>query len=224
MYDSRFFYENGGKFYISPTHIEKIKKLTPHVSDESGYYDTMLQWRLKDQTFKISTPDFNALYPAMQFISMVGKIKPEFQSKYQLKDYQISLLRRLYLEYDEDAITMGFKRPFGNSHVLGDVREEMIRYGDVDAKNRDNEEEGDYSVEADELSNFVSMLAKFYQEGFELPINAFVKSKMSSFTNRDITKWSNILDGKFRAHSYVYEWEPDISVYRDIKLNEILSD
>lgn len=40
----------------------------------------------------------------------------------------MSLLRRLYLEFEDDVIMMGYKRPFGNSYVIGDVRDEMVKY------------------------------------------------------------------------------------------------
>lgn len=231
MYTSEFFYSqrwsnnDNTSYHITEKMVGQIKSLKTHRSNESGYYDTMLQWRIEDNP-QLSKQELNEIYPAMQFISMIVKIKPEFIQKYDVQDWQISLIRGLYLDWDdydtEGLITMGFKRPFGNSHVLGDVREEMVRYGVQSAIKRDQDGQDDYSPEQLALNQFVDILEKFYQEGFELQVDSFVQTNFNGTYNRESTHWVEYSDKKFRLHSYLYYWKPDISVIREKKLSQLI--
>ena len=234
MYTSEFFYSHRwstdnnkrtNSYQITEKMVEQIKSLKTHLSNESGYYDTMLQWRIEDNTH-LTKKELNEIYPAMQFISMIAKIKPEFIQKYNVQDWQIALLRGLYLDWDdydsEGLITMGFKRPFGNSHVLGDVRYEMVRYGDPAAIQRDSSDQDSHSEEQEALNQFVDILEKFYQEGFELQVESFVQTNFNGSFNRDSTDWLEYADKNFQLHSYLYDWKPDISVIRDKKLSQLI--
>ena len=228
MYTSDFFYSHRDSYHISQVMVDQIKSLEAHHSNESGYYDNMLQWRLEDNP-QVTAGELNNLYPAMQFISMSAKIKTEFIKKYNVQDWQISLLRRLYLDWDDDEselITMGFKRPFGNSNVLDDVREEMVRYGIKSAIERDQVDEDNHTPEQEALNQFVDMLEKFYQEGFELKVNSFsrkywIDSKAGTRINFD--DWIGYIDENLRLHSYLREWSPDISAIREEKINNLLT-
>jgi hypothetical protein len=239
-YSSDFFYSNrdvksAEVYHISDEMIQKIKSLKSNISNESGYYNTMLQWVASDnQHLKTGLvnvdKELNDLFPAMQFITMIAEVKPEFIKRYNVKDYHIGLLRELYLEADDDDdesyISMGFKRPFGNSHVMGDVRDEMIKAGDAGAIKRDNEEIDDYSEEERVLSEFVTILDKFFQEGFDLKIRSFRQLTFSTNVGRRekiLKNWELHTDNKYRLHSYLSDWEPDVSFIRNEKIKEILN-
>lgn len=76
----------------------------------------------------------------LRFIVQTHPIDPGFIAKHNIEDWQIRLLRRSNFDYDSDVgqlLYLGFKRPWGNSSVLGDVLEEMridvqSDYTDVD--------------------------------------------------------------------------------------------
>lgn len=207
-------------YHITEDMINKIKSLVGYRSDQSGYYDNMLQWRLDDNEH-LTEKELNDLYPAMHFITMTCKVNDDFIKKYDVQDWQIGLLKELYLDWD-DCITMAFKRPFGNSHVLGDVREEMVKHGDAAAIKRENDESDDYTEEQLALNQFVDMLEKLFAEvGYHLPV-IFFKQNGSFSYDSDKTEWVKYVDSKFRLHSYLYDWEPDIAHLRDEKINSIL--
>lgn len=252
-YSSEFFYSRGGAkdstpviYHITEEMIGKIKSLKANRSNESGYYDVMLQWTTCENSINsvyyllqfsgndnkhLKSGELNDIFPAMQFISMIGQVKPDFIKKYNIKDYHIGLLRELYLEWDDEddneCISMAFKRPFGNSHVMGDVREEMIKFGDAGATQRYNDEVDDYTEEEKVLTEFVDILEKFFQEGFELRLRSFEQMLFSGFSGRSEARelaaenWS--FDNKYRLHSYMYEWKPATSFIREEKIKEILN-
>ena len=144
MINSDFFHRyqsNDGNlktFVITDEDIHNLKMLKS-VIEEGSYHNSypvgiVLTWKYVDNEH-ISKDKFARLFPAIQFISMSGILKDEFIKKYDVKDYHISLLRRLYMEYndygDEYSISIGYKRPFGNSHVSGDVEEEISRFSKI---------------------------------------------------------------------------------------------
>lgn len=218
--NSDFFHSGPLSFYISDKMIQQIKNLKSSISNESGYYDTMLQWK-HDLNPELPYWELIELYPAMQFISMTADLNPEFVKKHDVKDYHIDLLRRLYLDLDDSLITMGFKRPFGNSNVLEDVREMMIRNGDVGALKRDSSESRDYTVEEKVLNEFVIILADFFKEGFNLKVRHFARISAGPFSRDLSNRWKNYIN--FKPHSYLYSWEPSITEMREEKIKTILS-
>jgi len=218
--NSDFFHSGPLSFYISDKMIQQIKNLKSSISNESGYYNTMLQWK-RDLNPELPYWELIELYPAMQFITMTADLNPEFIKKHNVKDYHIDLLRRLYLDLDDYYITMGFKRPFGNSHVMGDVREMMIRNGDAGAVKRDSSESNDYTVEEKVLNEFVNILSEFFKEGFKLKVRHFARISAGPFARDLSDKWKNYIN--FKPHSYLYSWEPNISEIREEKIKTILS-
>lgn len=218
--NSDFFHSGPLSFYISDKMIQQIKNLKSSISNESGYYNTMLQWK-RDLNPELPYWELIELYPAMQFITMTADLNPEFIKKHNVKDYHIDLLRRLYLDLDDYYITMGFKRPFGNSNVLGDVREMMIRNGDAGAVKRDSSESSDYTVEEKVLNEFVIILADFFKEGFNLKVKHFTRISAGPFSRDLSNKWKNYIS--FKPHSYLYSWEPSIAEMREEKIKTILS-
>lgn len=231
---SDFFYGGMGdrkkdSFQIKDEDIKKIKQLKAHRSNQSGYYDVMLQWRLADNKDIVKDKtELSRLYVAMQFISMTGIIKEDFIKNYKkpLKKYHIGLLRGLYLDFadysdDEIAITMGFKRPFGNSHVLGDVREEIDK---VQPMTQIQLESEDYSREEEVLLEFIDFLEDFFKGGFELKCGAFTYNgrDFSKPTKYELIKerWSYL---DCQPHHYLCDWSFDISEIRDQKIEKVLT-
>jgi hypothetical protein len=234
-YNSNWFYGiNGNKpdrFQITEEDILKIKSLKSHRSNESGYYDVMLQWRLSDNNHIVSGEELSRLFVCMQFISMCGVITDDFIKTYNnkkaphfIEEYHKFLLRRLYLEFDdyqEPTISMGFKRPFGNSHVMGDIREEI---DNVYKMTTEEYESDNYEKEEQVLIEFIDFLEEFYKGGFEMKCNYF------NYTNsRDLgirpsysdlgLEWGYI---EGRPHSYLMDWNFDKSEIRNNKIEEIL--
>lgn len=216
-------------FQITDEDIEKIKKLKAHRSNRSGYYDVMLQWRLADNKDIVKNKtELSRLYVAMQFISMTGIVKEGFIKSYKkpLEKYHINLLRGLYLDLDdysddEIVITMGFKRPFGNSHVMGDIRHEIDR---VQPMTQIQLESEDYSREEEVLLEFIDFLEEFFKGGFELKCNAFTYNgrDFSKPTNYELIKerWSYL---DCQPHHYLRDWSFDISEVRNKKIEKVLT-
>jgi hypothetical protein len=215
-YSSDFFYTPGGdsKFTITEEDLDKVKRLKSFISDESGYYDYMLQWRLKDNLDVVSNgEELSRLFVVMQFISMVAEV---VDTKY-VQDIHINLLRRLYLEYDdydEPVITMGFKRPFGNSNVLGDIKVEYNRCH-VSYRELTNEEANNILIE------FVDFLDNFYKGNFNLKLKSFRFEVNGYF---DFSTRKKVTDFGPNPHSYLFRWFVDKSEIRNNKINDILDE
>lgn len=241
-YTDSFFYGRVNGVYSSDAHqdnisfkveesdIDKIKSLKSCI-DTSSYYEPMLTWKLEDNPQIKSKEEFSRIFVTMQFISMLADINPELQKLHNLQKHHIGLLRRLYLEFDDDVIGMGYKRPFGNSNVLSDVKEEVRRY-----KSDFNYEEDDakYEEESKILVEFTNFLSDFYKGGFNLEWRNFVYqsaikrstalSRMrDGVAERVSINWSKHLKSKeFKLHSYLYEWTLDPCEIREKKIEDIL--
>jgi hypothetical protein len=157
--------------------------------------------------------------------------------KHNIKDHHMGLLRVMYLEFgdQDEGIMMGYKRPFGNSHVLDDVRDEIEKYNSFytcEWRNAITQEGDDnYELEQKVLEEFINFLEDFYKD-FELPYNSFVYTErryrlnMKSTTIireflEDIEKrWGHVI--KHRAHSYLHDWSIDPVLIRDEKIEKLL--
>ena len=225
-------YENPpSNFEITKEDIQKIKSLKSYRSNESGYYDVMLQWRLSDNKHIKDGNELSRLFACMQFISMCSIIDEEFiktydnkKAPYFIEKYHKLLLRKLYLEYDDykdPCITMGFKRPFGNSHVLGDVREEI---DDVYKMTPEEFESDDYTREDKVLIEFIDFLEEFYKGGFIMKCNHFVFENSRDLNSRrsfdDLREEWSYIEGQ--PHHYLMDWHFDKAEIRNEKIEEIL--
>lgn len=218
-------------FEITKEDILKIKSLKSYRSSESGYYDTMLQWRLSDNKHIKDGNELSRLFACMQFISMCAIIDEDFIKTYNnkkaphfIEEYHKLLLRRLYLEYDDyqdPCISMGFKRPFGNSHVLGDVREEIDNVFKMTPLEYESE---DYGREEQVLNEFLDFLEEFYKDGFTMKCNHFVYVNSRELNNPrlfdDLKKEWFYIEGQ--PHHYLMDWHFDLSEIRNDKIEEIL--
>jgi hypothetical protein len=243
MVDSQFFYDWEERSYtIEKSVLEKIKNLKGKV-EESSYYDDMVKWYF-DGTDG-TDEELQDLWITMQFLTMTAEPSVELIKKYNLteKKYLVNLMRQLYLDadtgrYDEgegNSIMMGYKRPFGNSHVEGDVREELEICGVIEKKDEEDEDyddyldDYDYVLEKEVLKEFANFIMDFFAGGFELRWYGFEKPKEggSGFSPRkdyDAIEayWKSF--GMDRIHSHMTQWKPAKSELRAIVLDKLLED
>lgn len=213
--------QNLKKFTIDDDIIRDLKSLKSVVEDGS-YHNSVLTW-YHSSNDHLDKDNFIRLFPAIQFICMVGTLKDEFIKKYDVKKYHISLLRRLYIEGDDyrDSkgwiISIGYKRPFGNSYVEGDVEEEISRFMTLVKKNSDDH------VEARKvLSEFVFILDKMLvEEGYILKCNSFEYDSdlFGMFDTKNIDKWSKLVSP---VHPHLRNWKVDFAGIRDKTIEKIL--
>lgn len=230
MVSSDYFYDWGAAEYtLNKKIIDRIKSLKSRVV-ESGYYDDMVQW-----PFSGSDEELQDIWITMQFLSMTATPKQELIDKYDLvnKKYLINLMRGLYLDPDNDednCVTMGYKRPFGNSHVADDVRDELVACGirtnrvfeEDEEEEYDDDKANDYSLEYDVLKEFSRFITDFFADGFEVRWYGFEKPK------RDHTSYASVQDywkdfNMDKTHSYLRDWKPSKSEIRNQVINKVLN-
>lgn len=236
MIDSQFFYDWEERSYtIEKSVLEKIKSLKGTI-EESGYYEDMVKWY-----FNGSDKELQDLWITMQFLSMTAKPTDELIRKYHLNDkrkYLINLMRQLYLDVDNhgslegNSIMMGYKRPFGNSAVEGDVREELEICGVIEKKDYEDEDyddyldDYDYGLEREVLKEFANFIIDFFAGGFEVRWYSFEKPK-EVLWQRKMPDYESIekfykSHGMDRIHSFMTQWKPAKSELRAIVLDKIL--
>jgi hypothetical protein len=241
-------YENDYKeFTITDSDLDNISKLSSKII-KSTYYDYCLSWSLEDNKHILSSKeDLDRLHAAMQFITMTAIVSSDVIKSLNLKSYHIGLLRALYLDNDGDRITMGYKRPFGKSYVLGDVSEAISLNNDRISPLYDNNHREERIV----LREFVEFLDRFFKESlFELKYKAFeshpgkpseginginITSRLPSGLNqvyilpeiRNDQTWEYLSKddngNKYHLHHYLRYWGAHKKEIRDIKINDILS-
>ena len=212
--------KNPMKFTIDDEILKNLRTLNSIV-EEGGYHKSVLTWKYLDNQH-LSKEDFTKLFPAIQFITMLGLPKEDFINKYDVKEYHISLLRRTYIEFDDYeglSISIGYKRPFGNSYVEGDVEEEISRF-DVLLKSDDD----DHSHSDRVLSEFVEILNKMIiEEGYTFKYYSFEydsSDEIGLSYNKNTEEWSKIVSD---VHHNLRNWKPSVSEYRDLKIKKIFN-
>lgn len=159
-----FFYERKENLEISDSDIQDIKNLVSSKHDDSGYYSTYLKWTNKSYT----KDRLKHLYVCVQFGCFFAKMSDEFIKENNIKSYHIEMIRNLYLDFDDEYgddnyISMGFKRPFGNSNVAGDIEDILINNGVTDISSETSEIV---------LLEFIDILDLFIKN-FDIPIRYF---------------------------------------------------
>ena len=217
-----FFYggrdsHSSGRHVIADKHIEAIRKLRFRMG-ESAYYSPMPIWSLEDNIELIEETGLtmNEIWKSAHFITMLGKHK-------DATGVFGNLLRQMYLDEDDEAegFRPGYKRPFGNSDVLGDVREELIRegfYGNL-TDNEEEELDEDYKEEQKVLEAYMKWLAEDFLKNFEIDHRAFEFKKSAMFSDESVEYWKE--RGVEDPAHILYSWRLDKSEIRDQKLNEI---
>lgn len=210
----------GDKITITKEDQKIIAELEANIQI-SGYYDCMVVWSKEDHNIS-----YEDIMQKMQMISMTATPKLD-KDKYKFYDVHYNLLRRLYLEEDlsDGCVTMGYKRPFGNSHVEGDVRHFLF---DLKLKKRPNDDEDydeDYTMENEVLREFSVFITDFYKGGYELLTPEFdaLEDRFASFKAREETKkrFKEIGLNDEYLHSYLENWVPSLSALRDKKLEDL---
>ena len=218
------------EFTITDSDLDNISKLSSKII-KSTYYDYCLSWSLEDNKHILSSKeDLDRLHVAMQFITMTAIVSSDVIKSLNLKSYHIGLLRALYLDNDGDRITMGYKRPFGNSYVLGDVSEAISLNNDRISPLYDNNHKEERIV----LREFVEFLDRFFKESlFELKYKAFethpqkpsLIGMLPEIRNDQTWEYLSKDDNgnKYHLHHYLRYWNIHKKEIRDIKINDILS-
>ncbi len=217
-----FFYSgrdshSSGRHVITDKHIEAIRKLRFRMG-ESGYYSPMPIWSLEDniELLEETGLTMNEIWKSVHFITMLGKHKGA-------TGVFGNLLRRMYLDEDEEVegFRPGYKRPFGNSDVLGDVREELIEDGFYGSLTDEEEEDLDEDCNEEQkvLEAYMKWLAEDFLKNFEIEHRAFEFKKSAMFSDESVEYWKE--KGVDKPAHILYSWRLDKSEVRNNKLKEI---
>lgn len=220
---------------ITDKHIEIIRKLKFKVIKD-GYYDCQPFWSYEDNKDILNGEDIEDIGLSMQFITLLGNPSIDVEKHF------MELLRRSYIDsesqnnkYEEEGgAFLACKRPFGNSSVLSDVREEMARtnfYKNNNISDPTEEDREDYEIEEKELEKFVKFLTEDFFKNFTLDnkFREFIKKKdknrLSLSYKEGNEYWekfkSDIKDMRF--HWYLSDIRLSESHIRNEKLNKLLS-
>lgn len=202
-YGSDFHY--GGKYIKFPHIIRGLKSTRV----ESGYIDYVSAW-IGDNVKVSNLDDFGDLATYLMFFSHFCEFTDEFIKKYDVKPYHISLMRRMYFDYDDyekdTFINLGYKRPYGNSHVLGDVADEYLEYEKVDF-DEDEDEDGEDRYEW--MDDNSDMLLNIHMRTLEIFDLALEELNMA-------------LEYECTGENFNYNWKVTQAWYREHKLERIL--
>lgn len=194
--------KNGERINITQEQLDEIRKCESRVT-ESAYYSHMVTW------------DTN-LSTEMQMLAITAKPKNSVVEKYSENiDVHMALLSTIYIEEGDEGTNMGYKRPFGNSDVIGDVIDELVLLGRM-KQNDDDDERREEGLAQTILEEFSCFIQDFFADGFEPTTTGFIGVNQSEEL---IDKWKAV--GVNPNHTYLYGWEPDKSVLRELKLNEL---
>ena len=122
------------------------------VRETSGYIDYVSIWDEETNKDIVRFDDFGTFATYVQFFSEFCDITDEFIKKYNVEPYHISLIRRMYFDYDDYddfRVNLGYKRPYGNSYVIGDIADEYLRY--VKDDKYDSDKPGDWFDENEDM-------------------------------------------------------------------------
>jgi len=117
---SHYFFSNDS-IKLDLEDIKAIKSLKS-IRVESSYIDNVMLW-------ENST---NNICLILNVYARLCEIPESFIKKHKIKPYHISLIRRMYFDYDNQDTYLNFKRPYGNSNVIGDIAEEYLNYKNID--------------------------------------------------------------------------------------------
>jgi hypothetical protein len=94
---------------------------------ESGYINEVMYWS-RSAHDSLPKPDFLDLQNYLQFFVRFIEFPAWFITQYDVQPYHLGLLRRMYFEESECntglCISLGYKRPYGNSDVTRDIEDE----------------------------------------------------------------------------------------------------
>ncbi len=166
------------KIQITTADIEIIKELCKEdniVWKSSSYggerfcFKISNEWKSQNSKYFKDERSPNSLSTIFKFITKCSDIPEDFSKKYNVLKGHENLLRRSYFDVDtfsfddEDyGIWLAYKRPFGNSHVIGDVLEAFNLYP------KEEEEYDKFSELADSkkylLDETINIIKNFFTE------------------------------------------------------------
>jgi len=200
---------------ISDEHIEIIRKLRFSMG-ESGYYAPMPICAEEENADLLegSGIEMSDIWKSAQFLTMTAGcegMSPLFES----------LLRHLYIdEHDDAGFATGYKRPFGNSDVLGDIRDAMLAHGFYgEMREEDLEETECGSLEQEMLESFMKWLVEDFFKNFKPRYRAFRFAGQNHRFRGGDSYWEDL--GIDQVHTSLGGWRLDASEEREMKLKEI---
>lgn len=205
--------KKGDKISITKEDQEMIASLTSEVRP-SGYYDYMVVWSTEDEEFLSNQDNY---LDKMQMISMTATPKLD-KDKYKFYDVHYKLLRLLYIDeyFSDGCICMGYKKPFGNSNVYGDVWYCLYELGLIKKDSIDGSK-----IVNDVLKEFSTFIVDFFKGGYELLISHFDAIPGNIYLDIDYEIYRKVGLNDDNLHTYLSYWKPSISEMRNRKLNEL---
>jgi hypothetical protein len=199
--------KTGERINITQEQLDEIRSAESYVT-ESSYYSHMVTW------------DTN-LSTEMQMLAITAKPKKSVVEKYSENiDVHMALLSTIYIEEGDEGTNMSYKRPFGNSDVIGDVIDELVTLGRMKQNDDDDDDERVEGFAQTILEEFSCFIQDFFADGFEPTTTGFIGVNYNNDKSEEmIDKWKAI--GVNPNHTYLYAWEPDKSALRELKLKEI---
>jgi hypothetical protein len=205
--------KRGERINITQEQLDEIRSAESCVT-ESSYYSHMVVWDTE-------------LSEEMQMLAITAKPKQWVVDKYAENiDVHMALLSTIYIDEGDEGTNMGYKRPFGNSDVIGDVIDELVQLGRMkqnDDDDDDDDERREEGLAQKILEEFSCFIQDFFADGFEPTTTGFIGVGNNNYINYHseemIDKWKAI--GVNPNHTYLYAWEPDKSALRELKLKEI---
>jgi hypothetical protein len=131
-------------FRFTVEDLQLLRKLKSE-KIESGYVDTILSWNEKDN--KMPTEHISTM---IHFMTKLVDFNDEFIKKYNVKQYHINLIRRMYIHHEDFN---------GYSNVLGDVYEEYEKVCGFPIKFEDLPLE--YLVGYDEIEDKTDIISEY---------------------------------------------------------------
>ena len=215
------------RFTITPEMKLAIQNLRYEKYD-GGYVDNGLLWTTKNNLhiFEYCSDMESGLFLniaiAMQFIVRsikLADIDPEYVKEHDIKEYHIKLINRLYIDCDEykevavHEIYTADKRPFGNSYMIGDIKEEMCE---------EDEDKDDYD-KYNKIYHEVLDLALHTFKHMNIPFHSFVYVGDGDWDwgvkEEKITSLTSI-----QQEYYNHYWTINAGEYRDKRIDEIIND
>lgn len=233
-----FYYPQFKKFKISHILWDKFKKIEPKFYHKTSYYDKLIYWSLPDD---MDAEEVEALlYIAFNNLRTDDNIIKEIGKTEKVWEHYIKLFNRAYFETDMELssyneVGLAFKRPFGNSYVIGDVADMMsndkefvkenphILYANSD--NCSIQYVGTTEVNPDKLDE-----KKFFDEFYSVMIK-IIQNYNFEFTHFDVVDYRESYHEKYADIQLdnVYEVQsalliPEIIEFRNELIDDLLKD
>jgi len=163
---------------------------------ESYYAGSVMVWN--DDTINSEW-----LTTYLEIFSRKVEIPKVFIDKYNVKQYHINLIRRMYFDSDDsdDKTNLAYKRPYGNSNVMFDVFDEYNKIEKVFDK-------------IEESYDWVEKNYDFLQNIHNETMNIFDLMLNELYLGYD--EWENI------GRSWSKRWIPTKKSIRKVKLERII--